>query len=235
VLVTRALQDAAPLARALADVGFDPVVVPLLERRFRMFEVAAAAGQHPRVDVVFVTSAAAADAVAVGAPNAWRDAVWAAVGPATERRLRSLGYRVGVVPERATALDLVAALGDLSEKVVAWPKGDLGSESTSVGLLGTGARVVEFVAYDNVAPPGHAERLIGALPVDATTLLSGSAAERLAEALPPERRPELGKVVCVGPSTAEVALRVGLRVDAVASPHTVAGVVAAAAAILKGW
>lgn len=232
VLVTRALPDAPPLARALLDVGLQPVVVPMLERRFLPEAVADAAAAHPKVDVVFVTSPAAAEAVAIGAPSAWRDATWAAVGPSTERRLRTLGYRVAVVPARATALDLVAALGDLSGQVVAWPRGDLASEGTNVGLLGSGARVVDVVAYENVAPHGIVARLAAALPVAATTLMSGSAAERLAAALDPARGREIGKVVCIGPSTAEVAGRVGLPIDAVASTHTLPGVVEATLRVL---
>ena len=33
VLVTRAAEDAGPLAHALANAGFDPVLVPVIERR----------------------------------------------------------------------------------------------------------------------------------------------------------------------------------------------------------
>ncbi len=234
VLVTRAQQDAPPLVQALLRAGLEPVMVPLLERRYRLEEVAAAAAAHPEVDVVFVTSSAAADALAIGAPEAWRRALWAAVGPGTERRLQSLGYRVAVVPARATALDLVAALGDLSGKRVVWPRGDLATEGTAAGLLGTGATLIDPVVYENVPPRGHAEQLAAALPVEATTLLSGSAAERLAAAVLPERRESLGKIVCIGPSTVEVAERLGLRVAAVASPHTVAGVVSATSRALRG-
>ncbi|MCB9685099.1 MAG: uroporphyrinogen-III synthase [Alphaproteobacteria bacterium] len=232
VLVTRALPDAPPLARALIDGGLQPVLVPMLERRFCPEAVADVARAHPKVDVVFVTSPAAAEALAIGAPSAWRDATWAAVGPTTERRLRMLGYAVAVVPAKATALDLVAALGDLSGQVVAWPRGDLASESTGAGLLGSGATVVDVVAYENVAPHGIVARLAGALPVAATTLMSGSAAERLVAALDPERVAEIGKVVCIGPSTAEVARKLGLPVDAVASPHTMPGVVEATRRLL---
>lgn len=232
VLVTRALPDAPPVARALIDGGMEPVLVPMLERRFCPEAVADAARVNSKVDVVFVTSPAAAEALAIGAPSAWRDATWAAVGPSTERRLKVLGYRVSVVPPRATALDLVAALGDLSGQVVAWPRGDLASENTSAGLLGSGATIVDVVAYENVAPHGIVARLAAALPVAATTLMSGSAAERLVAALDPGRLQDLGKIVCIGPSTAEVAGKLGLPVDAVASPHTMTGVIEATRRLL---
>ncbi|MEQ1506702.1 MAG: uroporphyrinogen-III synthase, partial [Myxococcota bacterium] len=114
VLVTRAAEDAPTLAHALALAGFEPVVVPLLERRWLPLAVADAAIEHPQAQWVVVTSATAADVIAIGAPSAWKSAGWAAVGPATAERLVELGYSPRRVPERATAHDLIVALGDLS-------------------------------------------------------------------------------------------------------------------------
>lgn len=233
VLVTRAAEDAPALAGALATAGLEPVVVPLLERRWRPDAVADAATAHPRASVVFVTSAVAADVVAVGAPGAWRSARWAAVGPATATRLRELGFPASVVPERATADDLVRALGDLTGEVVVYPRADLAPAATVEALRASGAMVVDVVAYENAAPPGYEARLRAVLPVEATTLMSGSAAERLAEAVPPEDRGRLGEIVCVGPSTAQVARDRGLSVAAVAEPHTVSGVVAAVRTVVR--
>jgi uroporphyrinogen-III synthase len=227
VIVTRAAEDAPVLAHALALAGFEPVVVPLLERRWAPLAVADLAASQPAGDWVVITSATAAEVVAAGAPNAWRGARWAAVGPSTADRLATLGYRAVRVPDKATAQDLIAAMGDLTGQVVIYPRADLAPGSTVAGLRAAGAEVVEVVAYENAAPPGYAQRLRRTLPVEATTLLSGSAVDRVVEVLAGEQRRQLGKIVVIGPSTARVAKARGLFVHAVADPHTVAGVVAA--------
>jgi uroporphyrinogen-III synthase len=229
VLVTRAAEDAPQLAHALAMAGFEPVLVPLIERRWLPLAVAETARNHPRADWVLITSATAAEVVATGAPSAWRDARWAAVGPSSAGRLAELGYRCTLVPERATAHDLVLAMGDLSGQTVVYPRADLALPAAMEGLQLAGADVVEVVAYENAAPSGYANRLRAVLPVDATTLLSGSAAERLAEAIPADQHHHLGRVVVIGPSTEKAARDSGLPVHAMAEPHTVSGVVAALA------
>ncbi|MBX2797425.1 MAG: uroporphyrinogen-III synthase [Myxococcales bacterium] len=223
VLVTRPAEDAPSLASALSRSGYVPVVVPLLERHWHVDAVMEAASTHPEASWVIVTSGTAAQILATAAPGAWTTARWAAVGQTTAHRLKQLGMRVDLVPERATAADLVRALGDVTGLRIVYPRADLASPATTTSLRQAGAEVLDVVAYDNVAPPGHARRLLRELPVRATTLLSASAARRLAAAVPTADRSDLGQVVCIGPSTARAAHAEGLRVDAVADPHSVAG------------
>jgi uroporphyrinogen-III synthase len=232
VLVTRPAEDAASLAGLLQRSGFVPVVVPLLERRWRMDAVAAVAAAGRHVDRVIVTSATAADVIAAAAPAAWRDAAWAAVGDATAARLRALGYAVELVPTRSTAADLVAALGNLHGLTVLYPRADKADPRTIASLREAGANVLDVVAYENVAPSGCAERLRAALPVAATTLLSSSAAERAAEAIEVDLRSSLGAIVALGPSTARACEALGLPIAAMAEPHTLGGVVAAVVRLL---
>lgn len=234
VLVTRALQDAPVLARRLAETGFEPVLVPLLEIRWDALAIADAAQRHPHVDRVLITSSVAADVVAAGAPSAWRDAQWAAVGPATADRLARHGYACATVPDRATADELVRTLGEVAGQSVLLPRSELADPGMVRTLTERGASVLEVVAYTNVAPTGFAQKLRASLPVDATTLMSGSAAERLAEGVPVDERPLLGKIVAVGPTTAHAAGRRGIPVDGIADPHTVDGLVTAVLLALGG-
>ncbi|MEQ1571051.1 MAG: uroporphyrinogen-III synthase [Myxococcota bacterium] len=233
VLVTRAAEDAPALVHALALAGFEPVLAPLIERRWAPLALAEVARAHPKADWVLITSATAADVIAAGAPSAWRDARWAAVGPASAGRLLELGIRCTSIPEKATAHDLVVSLGDLTGQTVIYPRADLATPVAADGLRLAGASVVDVVAYENVAPTGFGARLRSQLPVAATTVLSGSAAERLALAVPPEARDGLGKVVVIGPSAARVATERGLAVDVMADPHTVPGVVDAVLRLLR--
>jgi len=225
VLITRPAEDAGSLARALARAGFDPVLVPLLMRKWDLDAVIDCAAAQPHVDWVIVTSATAADVVSTAAPHAWREARWAAVGPTTASRLEQLGYPVHCTPSQATAAQLVSALGDLTGARVLYPRADLASPKTAAALEDSGAEVVDVVAYRNVAPPRIVEDLEAALPVDATTLLSGSAATRLAAAVPTDRE-RLGTIACIGPSTAAVATAQRLPVHKVARPHSIAGLIA---------
>ncbi len=224
VLVTRAAEDAQVLSYALGVAGFESVEIPLLRRVWSVDAVAEVAGLTD-LDWVIVTSATTADVIGVAAPQGWPNARIAAVGPATQRRLESMGFPVSVVPRKATGADLVAALGDLTGKRVLYPRASVVDSGTAKALREAGSELTEVVAYTNEPPPRYAEQLFTQLPVHATTLLSGSAARRIAEAIPAERLGLLGKIVVIGPSTAAAARKAGLTVHAMANPHTVKGIV----------
>jgi len=237
VLITRAAEDAAPLASTLARLGYDPVVVPLLERRWHVDAVVRLARDHPAADAVLVTSGVVASVVATAAPSAWADALWVAVGPSTRRRLEQVGLPCHLVPEPHTAAAMVEALTRrLGERTagaeIVYPRADLASPETARALEARGASVVDVVAYTNRAPPGSHDALREALPVDATPMLSGSAARRVAAALDGASPEVLGKVVAIGPSTARAAREAGLTVHSEANPHNLQGLVLALHATL---
>ena len=227
VLVTRAVEDAAALAAPLTRLGFEPVLVPLVERLWDVTAVLATAERHPQVDVVFVSSATTADVIATAAPQRWGGARWVAVGPTTAARLQALGLPCHGVAPKATAADLAASLGDLTGKTVLYPKADLADPGTTSQLQAAGAAVIDVIAYRNQAPAGAASALLAALPVAATRLMSGSAAERLASVVPAHARQGLGAIIAIGPSTARTCSAVGLPVARVATQHSGAGVVQA--------
>ena len=88
-------------------------------------------------------------------------------------------------------------------------------------------------AYRNVEPDTFAHRLLAALPVDGTTLLSGSAARRIAARVPTEERWKLGRIIVIGPSTRAVAEAEGFEVHAMAQPHTLNGMLYALQAVFS--
>jgi uroporphyrinogen-III synthase len=227
VLVTRAAEDAEALSHLLAVRGYQPVRVPLLSRQWRIDEVVRAAISHPDVDIIVVTSGVAADVIAAAAPGAWLEARFAAVGPATAQRLRQHGLPVHVTPSRATGSSLVQALGDLRGRSVLYPRSAAAPPLVAEALRAAGATVFDIIAYTNEAPPDHEQAVRAAVPVDATTVLSGSAGLRLADALRSEHYADLGRVVCIGPSTAAVCRTAGLPVHTVASQHTLGGLLSA--------
>ena len=77
--------------------------------------------------------------------------------------------------------------------------------------------------------PAEAARVLQDGGVDVITFTSASTVEGFRRMLGswdrlPQRRP---KVACIGPVTASAARESGLAVDAVATPHTIEGLVAA--------
>jgi uroporphyrinogen-III synthase len=217
VLVTRAAEDAPALARLLAEQGLRPVSVPLVSRAWAIDAVAALGRELPHADWVVATSPVVAELVAIAAPRSWPAARWAAVGPKTAKRATELGFRVTVTTS-GTGRDLVAAIGDVAGKVIVLPRGDLADPTLEEALVARQACVRSVTAYENLLPLDASARLAAELPVDATTLMSGSAATRLAELV--ADRAQLGRIAVIGPSTATAARAAGLDVTGVAPTHT---------------
>jgi uroporphyrinogen-III synthase len=225
VLVTRAGEDAGELTTLLRAAGFEVRHAPAVERVL-FPEVWAQALRDQVPALILLTSAATAELVGRGPalPSTTR---LAAVGPRTAARARHLGLAVELVPETATGAALVAALGPLMDVTVHYPRAREATPETLAALRAAGASVIDPIVYENREPVAFAEHLRSALPVDLITLLSGSAARRVAAALPPDRRPP---VIAIGPSTAAEARHAGLQVVGVADPHTAEGVAACAVA-----
>lgn len=154
----------------------------------------------------------------------------AAVGPATAAALRGLSRVPDVVPEVALGARMVAAMGDLRGRRVIYPRAAEVPPELEQALRAAGATVVTVPIYRTACPPGAAEALRAAMPVAVVTLASGSAARHLAGA-----GVDLGaaEVAVIGPSTAAVARSLGLRVDAIADPHTAEGLADAALALIR--
>ena len=227
VLITRAAADAPTMAKAISEEGMVPIQVSALQRNFDIDAIIGLAETARDADLLLVTSPPVAEVLAIATPEAWRTCEVAAVGPSTQRRLEAMGWPVHHVPQRSTAADLLDLLGDVKGRIIAWPRADLAASYTADALRDRGAMVHEAIAYHNVEPTHFAERLQAALPVDATTLMSGSAAMRVANRVPQDARWKLGRVVVIGPSTLASAQEVGLAVHGMAQPHSVAGLVSA--------
>lgn len=240
VLVTRPRPQAAELSGLLRRRGADPLEAPViriddpppggpLDAAVRE----AAAGDH---DWVAFTSAAGvaawfdrARAVGAGRPRARV----AAVGGGTAEALRQAGVEPDLVPDRFTT----AALGDAfpaGPGRVLLPRADLATHELEEALWAKGWVPVRVEAYAVRFEDGLPEPVRRALAegrVDAVTFASASTVEafvRLAGV------PGDVVVACIGPITAEAARGAGFRVDAVAEPHTVTGLVDALEGAFQG-
>ena len=153
----------------------------------------------------------------------------ACVGPATARALGEYGLLADVVPERATATDLVEAMRDKvrSGERVLFPCGQPVSDDLQSGLESLQLIVERITVYEATPDPEAAGRAaeLAADSVDAITFASSATVGHFLAAAG-EAGSELcaaSRVVCIGPVTAKAAEALGLRVDAVASTASAAG------------
>ncbi|TNE87472.1 MAG: uroporphyrinogen-III synthase [Deltaproteobacteria bacterium] len=226
VLVTRSESDAGSLIDALEALGLEAPHLPLIVRELATESTAQLRRALVTAEIVLLTSATSARAVG----RVWREPVraprFACVGPATAEAAREAGLPVDVVPDSATGVDLVRALGSLEGARVLYPRPEMVASGTREALERAGADLTEIVAYRNVPPADAHERLREIGNVDLVTLFSGSAARRYQRAC---RRAGLtpARAIAIGPSTAATARSVGLDVVRVANPHTENGVIEA--------
>lgn len=159
----------------------------------------------------------------------------ATVGPKAASELWKVGrLRADVVPDEHRAEALVREFGRRCDGAakpvrVLIPCGTLAREETATGLRSLGATVTELTVYDTVAaaPTEATRRRIGR-GVDTVLLYSPSAAKSLvAQALPVGD----AAIVCVGPTTAEAAQRLGLAAPIVPALYGDHGVIEA----LEAW
>ncbi|MBO9554563.1 uroporphyrinogen-III synthase [Cellulomonas sp.] len=243
VLVPRPVAGGSPAAVALAAVGAEAVLVPLVATvppddltDLDDALLALGAGWYGWLAVTsaaavpaLVARAAAADTT-LGALVTTGGVRVAAVGPGTARALREAGVEPYLVPRsESTAAALVAAWPAPDDRPrVLFPRGDLAAPTLAEGLRARGWRVDDVVVYRTVAAPPPPEEVRTAWAsgeIRAALLTSASTVRELHDRLGP---PPAGTLlVAIGPTTAAEADRLGLPLAGVAATQTMAGLVAA--------
>lgn len=245
VLVTRAEGDSAGLRSRLEALGAVVFSLPTItiSPPDDWEEVDASLRALSRYDWIAFTSRNAVRATfdrleAVGLPRALPQAMRvAAVGPATAAALHARGVTVTTVPERATAAALAAEMAstNLQGIRVLVPLGDHARPDLIRGLRDAGAEAHPLVVYRTVPPETVAQEVLARVrrcEVDAITLASPTAVDHLSSLLG-EERDVLHQIplICIGPTTAAMARDLGLWPAAVATEHTMDGLVEAVATL----
>lgn len=243
VMITRARREAGRLASELRRRGATPLIAPAIRIE------PAPAGELDRAlrdlaggafDWIVLTSSAGARAVlgrlrrlGLRLPAGGTVRI-AAVGAGTARALRAGGVEPDLVPPTFTTAALAEAMPAGPGRALL-ARADIAPEALEDALAARGWSTVRVDAYRTALArrmPGEAARALDAGEVDAVTFTSastvrglvGMAGSRAGLLREGDGRP---RVVCIGPVTADQATASGLPVDAVASPHTIEGLVAA--------
>lgn len=240
IVVTRAAHQASELCNALSGLGAEPIRMPLIETipivdRATIDAIREAASPG---DWVVFTSANGVTATwnAVGAADdgVFADLSVAAVGDKTGAALSRHGVKPDFVPDTFTGEALAESLPDVSGRQVWLLRAETAGVAIVSGLTARGAKVHDVPVYRTVPVPVDpcvAEELRKG--VDAVTFTSGSTVRHFAAACD---RAQLKKnvfsstlIICIGPSTAEVARGFGFDVGVVPDTHNVSGLVDAIA------
>lgn len=243
VLVTRPRSRAGELVALLRERGAVPLVAPAVEVRPAPAGPLGRAGSQLAsggFDWVAFTSRASVEALAehLGrGRSAGRPARVAAVGDGTAAALRDLGVEPELVPATFTTEALGKAFPRGRGRVLL-ARADIAPDGLESALRAKGWTPVRVDAYRtrlSARMPPPADRALREGRVDAITFTSASTVEGFLQmaggALGANRRRPT--VACIGPVTARAARRAGFRVDAVASPHTIEGLVAAVERALR--
>jgi uroporphyrinogen-III synthase len=231
VVVTRPRPEADELAKALRRKGAKPVIAPGIELapvRSAALTKALAELSDGAFAWVTLTSPRTVRALSERlSPGDVRARV-AAVGEGTAEAFRRWGRRdPDLVPKAFTTEALGRAFPRGSGRVLT-PRADVAPEGLEAVLERKGWRPTRVDAYRTRPArrlPPEARTALRDGHVDAVTFTSASTVGGFLGAVGDVRGNP--RVVCIGPVTARAARQHGLHVHAVASPHTMEGLVAA--------
>ena len=250
IAVTRAQEQAGELARLLEAQGAEVLLCPLVafERPEESSELDAAVRRLREFDWLLFTSQNAVRFFEerrreLEIPLDWGRPRVAAVGPATAKAAKELGYDVEYTADEATGRGLAR---ELSEKVagrrVLLPRSDRARADLPEMLQEAGALVTDVIAYRTV-PLGQQDlealEKIRAGGVAAVVLASPSAFERLAEQMGMETLRTLTSLsgmalAAIGPVTAAAIRQAGLPVAVMPAKPSAESFVEALAAHFAG-
>lgn len=234
VLITRAADQAGEFAKILENLGFEPLVFPLIQ-----FEtpndkslIHKTLHQLDSYDWLLLTSANAVrffnDCLKEVGINTTRLKTLSicTVGPKTGEAAQKAGLKIDLVPENYQAegvLESFQRLGVKGKKIL-FPRAEEGRELLPQGLKNLGAQVTLLPVYRTVKPAGKEGDLTKLLSkgVDVITFTSGSTVRNFLEVLGTENLPMLShvKIACISEVTAKVAREHGINTDFIPSENT---------------
>ena len=240
VLVTRSLTRAGTLSRMLSQEGAQPIEVPTIEIQSLddYTELDFVLENLSEYDWVVFPSTNAIEIVMDRLSMLKRDArafsstQIAAIGSASNDTLKARGIIADFVPEKYVSESVAEGLKQRIKvgQRVFLPQADIGRNVLSDSLTKHGVDVHKVTTYRTVTPKDSSSALAHhfADGVDVITFTSSSTINNLVNLMKGDLSPLQGiKIACIGPITAQAAIKAGLNVDILATEYTVAGLVKA--------
>ena len=239
ILITRSQEQAPELAALLTQMGARVVETPVIgfEEPADWGPADAAIARLDAYDLIILTSANAAarfhSRMTTRHAKTPVSSRLVAIGPATARRMESLGMPPEVVASDSRAEGLLALLSndDLVGRRLLIPRAETARDLLPDELRKAGALVDVVTVYRTIALPipEAARRLLVDRQVDAVTFTSPSTVTNLIAAVGGIETLEGTLIAVIGPVTAQAARDAGLTVG-VESPKTDISILAAAIA-----
>ena len=243
ILITRAHEQAAALARKLEELGASVISIPTIEIRppqsFQPLDKALK--KIPAYDWLILTSVNGVKAmerrllkqqIDVGL---LRHLSVAAIGPATRAEIERVGLKVTVMPDEYVAEAVVTALqGKVAGKRVLLVRAKVARDIIPKQLRDAGAEVDVAEAYETVVPQKSREKLRAALEGEDTrphaiTFTSSSTVKNFVALMPQGKSPKEIlpgiALASIGPVTSATLREVGLWVNIEAADYTIPGLV----------
>ena len=221
IVVTRALNQAASLERALRERGAVPISYPCIaiKQPTDTRELDEQLSDLARFEILLLTSANVVTTIANRLRALALDPDWsririAVVGKATEEALREqLGPAADFTPAAGTGDALARALPIQTGSRVLLPQSTVAGDYLAQILRARGAQVSKVIAYETVMGSGGADlpAMIAAGAVDALTFVSPSAARNFTRRCPLPAAKAL-PAACLGSVTAERSAELGFTV-----------------------
>jgi len=241
ILVTRARHQASALSQLLIERGAEPIELPAIgiQTIADSGDLERAIGNLHRYQWVIFTSSNGVEAFFERLEALKLDSralcglKVGAIGPATTQALMARGVIPDYVPEVYSSEGMITGLKSypVRGKRFLLPRADIADEELTRGIRELGAEVHEIAAYRTVPEPeaiAQARQMLLSGDIHVTTFTSSSAVSNLVAVFQGDTTAiNSSKLACIGPKTAETAAKVRLRVDIIASEHTMLGLVAA--------
>ncbi|MFC1987537.1 uroporphyrinogen-III C-methyltransferase [Chloroflexota bacterium] len=241
ILVTRARHQASVLSQQLTECGAEPVelaaidIKPITDSK----ELDEAISNIKRYHWIMFTSVNGVAAFWKRLNDLKLDSralcglQIGAIGPATAEALVAGGITPDYVPQTYTTAGILDGLKhrDIAGQRFLLPRADKADKELVEGIRKLGAEVRDVTAYHTVPADdsiAKAKQMLASGVLDIITFTSSSTVANLVNAFHGEPWPgNRAKIACIGPKTAEAAVKAGLKVDILASKQTIAGLVGA--------
>jgi len=241
ILVTRARCQASTLSRLLSERGAQPIELPAIDIQTALDseELDRAISNLEHYHWVIFTSTNGVEAFWQRLHSLRRDSRAlgglriGAIGPATAQSLEIKGIIPDYIPEVYTSKGIIAGLENqnVAGQRFLLPRADIADKELVEGICRLGATVEELIAYRTTPSTesiSRAKQLIISGKIDVITFTSSSTVSNLMTVFGKEPVTVNGaRVACIGPKTAETAIKFGLSVDIMAKEQTIPGLVTA--------